>query len=418
MMIYKLSGDVDELLGRPVGEVVAVDIQRDAVSTSNVVPNVVPIAEAFDESVTAEELPVPWEQQIENATYGVAWNVPPSNQWEVVSVEDHEQSSFSEMLPMLAPIAVDAETVESAETIEATEAVEPTEPTVPVEPIEPIPTPAGPTNEQVIARKLEICDLIQEVADEIKAVDEEIADLSTKLKAAKKFRETELERLQELSQQLKSAREDLCGERSPTSRVEGEGSDGDSDDATAVDAATTTADNESTIDPDAYNPWDHWEQGRAITSVRLLVETEGMVAGTACAVFDVEPPQEDGDSLSGSVTVFRLGSDRETVVLTKRECAPMLPGVKEPPIGHRIGVRAKAKASDNQPEDESWKSVPVTDLDIPSSLAAILIEDNSIRTIGDIQEWSRWKRLTDLKKVGQAKAEKIEEALVEFWKKR
>lgn len=363
--------------------------------------------ELFDETTTAEELPIPWEDMssVVEDEAGVV---------EAAAIETQ-----------LEPQSMDEPAVESAD--------------------EPVFTDPAPID-AVRARKLQICDMIERVEESIAAVEIEIADLAQQLKDAKKSREAKVERLRELACELKNAKRHVEEkQRNAAGGGEGEeGESGKSDDA-IEDALSdrecegsddTSADDDgSTNSAPYYNPWDHWEQGVAITSVRLLVPVDCYPAGNALSVFDVEPPQVEGDSLSGKVFAFRPSTNK-TIEVDKRDCSPMLPGVEEAVVGRRIGSRESVASSPpgrdvreipmipratrgpvNQ-DDDSWRNVPVSRLGLPSSLVAILVDDNSIRTIGDIQEWTRFKRLTDLKKVGQAKAEKIEEALVEFWKKR
>ena len=379
MITYILSGDDDLLLGRP-GEAVAMDDSE--------------IADPFDESVVTKMLPAPWD------SIDSDYSTDASRE-----IAGRIDSRIDVEFDPLPPIAVDALTPHE---------------------LTSRPTPAGPTYNDVRARKLLLCDMIERVGLEIAEVEHEIAGLSADLKAAKKLREAKHERLQELAVEMRNAKKHLTdkmrskagsenGIPADDDESESEG-DADIDDDSEVDSTPTSEPADSEAD---YNPWDFWEQGRGITSVRLLVPIENMTAGAALAVLDVEPPQVDGDSLSGSVLAFRLGSDREQVTLDKRDCSPMLSGVREAEIGWRIGSPRAAKESGQKTkEDDSWKSVLVSTLDLPESTIAVLIDDNGIRTIGDIQEWTRWQRLNDLKKVGDAKAAKIEEALMKFWSSR
>lgn len=272
-----------------------------------------------------------------------------------------------------------------------------------------------------------ICSRIIRVKTSIRAIDSQISELAAELKELKKTRGDKLEMLLELSEELESACGDSLVDSSPAEKASEAPVEAPIE---STEQAENTAPSDSQFDP--YNPWDKWEQGDAISVVRVLVDqppTESGVvipAGSALETFDVEPPQDTGDSLTGIVKAF-LPNSRETIVLSKRECAPMVHWIKEARVGWRIGEAPAAeaqpaaamKSSEPLPteerQDDSWKSISVSELKLQKSLETILVEDNSIKTIGDIAEWTRWKQLTDLKKVGEAKAEKIQEALDRFW---
>lgn len=69
-------------------------------------------------------------------------------------------------------------------------------------------------------------------------------------------------------------------------------------------------------------------------------------------------------------------------------------------------------------QTEIWRAVPIEDLPgLSAGLAKILREDNEITTLGKLQDYSNQPnaRLTDLKKIGKAKAEQIEEACLRYW---
>lgn len=71
-------------------------------------------------------------------------------------------------------------------------------------------------------------------------------------------------------------------------------------------------------------------------------------------------------------------------------------------------------------DPNAWRAVPISDLDLLPGLVAILAENPSkpIKTIGDLADWTSARRpLTEISKVGEAKAEKIEAALDGFWRK-
>jgi len=68
-------------------------------------------------------------------------------------------------------------------------------------------------------------------------------------------------------------------------------------------------------------------------------------------------------------------------------------------------------------DDESWRAVSVQDAGILPALCKVLNQDNQIYNLGQLADVTKKPNtaLTDLKKVGKAKAEKIEEALVAYW---
>lgn len=103
-----------------------------------------------------------------------------------------------------------------------------------------------------------------------------------------------------------------------------------------------------------------------------------------------------------------------------------LPGVEE------VEEDEKADASDetdrattetkcvaDETADESWRLETLASLGLPKKLLEKLAEnDPPLQTVGDVSDWiDADKRLTDIKGVGQAKAELIEQALEEFWKR-
>lgn len=286
--------------------------------------------------------------------------------------------------------------------------------------------PIEQTNEQRLDQSAEtkrdrVCRMISKVKTSIRSIDSTIADLSSELRELKKTRGNKLERLLELAEELEVADDSPAGDEADDESEdeqfgEGEGADDSiTDDSSDSDNSTATA--------DYFNPWDKWEQGDSINVVRVLVDTQGIEAGSALETFDVEPPQETGDSLTGNVVAFRLNS-RETVTLSKRECCPMVHWIEHAPVGQLIGERpkvtktsanVKAKTTVPDDSDESWRAIPISELQLSKSIENLLIEENGIKTIGDLSNWTSRKRLTDLSKIGQAKADKIQEADEEFW---
>lgn len=69
-------------------------------------------------------------------------------------------------------------------------------------------------------------------------------------------------------------------------------------------------------------------------------------------------------------------------------------------------------------EDESWREVFIGDIGLPTSVSEKLIE-GGINSMGLLSDWSNSeKTLTDIKGIGTATAEQIQDCLTEFWKKR
>jgi hypothetical protein len=68
-------------------------------------------------------------------------------------------------------------------------------------------------------------------------------------------------------------------------------------------------------------------------------------------------------------------------------------------------------------DDERWRSVPVTKLADYGLSARIIdiLEDAEIFTIGHVSDWTAKKPLTAIGGIGEAKAKKIDDALIDFW---
>jgi hypothetical protein len=63
-----------------------------------------------------------------------------------------------------------------------------------------------------------------------------------------------------------------------------------------------------------------------------------------------------------------------------------------------------------------WREVSIEDLGIPPGICKILREEHEITTLGGIADWSSsGNSLTSLKKIGESKAAKIEEAMDRYW---
>lgn len=85
--------------------------------------------------------------------------------------------------------------------------------------------------------------------------------------------------------------------------------------------------------------------------------------------------------------------------------------------GGMVEQPAPARPAPTKPTD--WRSTPIESLDLPESICNALRENPkmTIATIGDLSDWCKQRNLlTDIKKIGSAKAEKIEAALEKFWR--
>lgn len=69
-------------------------------------------------------------------------------------------------------------------------------------------------------------------------------------------------------------------------------------------------------------------------------------------------------------------------------------------------------------DDESWRNVTIEALGIPQGICKILRDYNGIETLGQIAAHGEHLALTDLKKIGETKAEKIQECLDRYWAQR
>jgi hypothetical protein len=72
---------------------------------------------------------------------------------------------------------------------------------------------------------------------------------------------------------------------------------------------------------------------------------------------------------------------------------------------------SQASASNGK---DAWRGVPIADLGL-SAATRVAMGDAGIFTIGGISDWSAEKPLTDIKGVGQKKADEIDAALVRYW---
>jgi DNA-directed RNA polymerase alpha subunit len=76
------------------------------------------------------------------------------------------------------------------------------------------------------------------------------------------------------------------------------------------------------------------------------------------------------------------------------------------------------KLSAPMPLFELWRQASVAELGLPEIIVTLLCE-SGLETIGKIADYSEsGKRLTDIPNIGEKKAEVIERALEEYWRKR
>ena len=77
----------------------------------------------------------------------------------------------------------------------------------------------------------------------------------------------------------------------------------------------------------------------------------------------------------------------------------------------------KTEAAPVPVADEAWRSATIEDAGIPPAVCKILRENNDIGTLGQLADWGNEFALTDLKKIGPAKAEQIQNATDDYWAK-
>jgi predicted flap endonuclease-1-like 5' DNA nuclease len=75
-------------------------------------------------------------------------------------------------------------------------------------------------------------------------------------------------------------------------------------------------------------------------------------------------------------------------------------------------------AAPEPPADDAWRHTPLADLGLPPAIVETLTEAE-LTTFGQLADWTAaGKELTDIPRIGPAKAEKIEEATEDFWARR
>lgn len=78
---------------------------------------------------------------------------------------------------------------------------------------------------------------------------------------------------------------------------------------------------------------------------------------------------------------------------------------------------AEDPKADSTPDAEPWRSVTLEELEIPAAIVNILHEENNMWSLGDLTDHCKTYEIVDLKKIGKAKAEKIEDAIAAYWAK-
>ena len=83
------------------------------------------------------------------------------------------------------------------------------------------------------------------------------------------------------------------------------------------------------------------------------------------------------------------------------------------PIAAEPAVPADGAALDELAE--AWRSATIEEIGIDPKICQLLRDNNNIETLGQIADHCKDYELTDLKKIGKAKAEKIEAAMDDYW---
>jgi predicted flap endonuclease-1-like 5' DNA nuclease len=72
-------------------------------------------------------------------------------------------------------------------------------------------------------------------------------------------------------------------------------------------------------------------------------------------------------------------------------------------------------AAPEPPADDAWRHTPLADLGLPPAIVETLTEAE-LTTFGQLADWTAaGKELTDIPRIGPAKAEKIEDAFFAYW---
>jgi len=74
------------------------------------------------------------------------------------------------------------------------------------------------------------------------------------------------------------------------------------------------------------------------------------------------------------------------------------------------------ESANDDGDGDDWKDTTTIELGLSDSVCALLAEAN-IETIGDIAEWTKRRQLTDIKGIGEQKANDIDNAIMNYWTK-
>ncbi len=145
--------------------------------------------------------------------------------------------------------------------------------------------------------------------------------------------------------------------------------------------------------------------------LRDIAEAERTVAELDRRIEGIKADLKDAkDEHDGAVSNLRR------LVRSAGKSMPLFNKTK-PAASETNSASGETKAADSPIEDESWRTVPLSTLDIPPGTLKLLEENQGcpITTVGELAEWTKTRPLSDIKGIGSGKATKIEDALENFW---
>lgn len=181
------------------------------------------------------------------------------------------------------------------------------------------------------------------------------------------------------------------------------------------------ADEESIPQPDDASEFQNHPDQQAIDKAKKIIAAKDALIMWAMELVDLK------DNLAQTNDRIRdLKSEIEESQSSLIEAARHLKQLTETwqDTGEVVDADYQTNPADTQSQpatDESWRAFPLKSLSLPDTLRQALAENpgHPILTVGDIQAWTaKGKLLIDIPRVGQAKAEKIEQALETFWASR
>jgi len=86
------------------------------------------------------------------------------------------------------------------------------------------------------------------------------------------------------------------------------------------------------------------------------------------------------------------------------------------PIAVDPAVPAPANEAALDESAEAWRAATIEEIGIEPKICQLLRDNNQIETLGQIADHCKDYELTDLKKIGKSKAEKIENAMDAYWR--